>query len=537
MRLSLFGQGNQVNMSNVPSEGTALEQSLKNGAEQISSKLPGETVTGTVVGKNGYDLLISIGKDQMLQARLDNNMQIDIGKAFTFSVKSSLGNKVTLSPLFTNLTNDPNISKALQMAGIPETDVTASMVKTMMQEGMPIDKNSLHQMIRSINLNPSASVDTLVQMTRLQIPITEENIYQFEAYKNYEHQLSEGINTIADSLPETTHQLNATGNTAEAINLYKELFSLFSEEQISTSEHNTINSVSVNPENTLLNTLQEPFSLNGESLVSPLGLNSEETLTLSENLKQAGFTELGEAVFSNQINKTDLILAFKKILAGESLPVELNEKMGRLLESDEINKFVKQEMKNQWMLSPEEVAEENKVEELYQKLNSHLTKLSQTAEQNASQSPFTKAVNTMSGNIDFMNHLNQLFTYVQIPLKMQGQEASGELYVYTNKKNLAKEDGAVSALLHLDMEHLGSVNVHVSMKEQNVSTKFYLQDDSTLDLIADHIDILNERLNKRGYRMSASFSHQDENLNVMEEMIKQDKNISILSGYSFDARA
>ena len=87
------------------------------------------------------------------------------------------------------------------------------------------------------------------------------------------------------------------------------------------------------------------------------------------------------------------------------------------------------------------------------------------------------------------------------------------------------------------MEHLGSVNVHVSMKEQNVSTKFYLQDDSTLDLIADHIDILNERLNKRGYRMSASFSHQDENLNVMEEMIKQDKNISILSGYSFDARA
>ena len=131
------------------------------------------------------------------------------------------------------------------------------------------------------------------------------------------------------------------------------------------------------------------------------------------------------------------------------------------------------------------------------------------------------------------------FTYVQIPLKMQGKNANGDLFVYTNKKSLAKKDGSVSALLHLDMEYLGSVDVHVSLRNQKVSTKFYLQDDSALDLVSQNIDLLNERLARRGYSMNAEFIRRDEseNTNVMNEILKQGKNVSVLSGRSFDARA
>lgn len=539
MRLSLFGQGNQVHTTNVPSDSAVLEQNIKNGTEQVAGKLPGETVTGTVVDKNGNDILIAIGKNQILQARLDGSMQIDIGRQFTFAVKSAAGNRITLSPLFTNLSNDPNVSKALEMAGIPETDSSVTMVKSMMQEGMPIDKNSLQQMMRNININPTANIDTLVQMTRLQISITEENIFQFEAYKNYEHQLSEGIMTIADSLPETMKQLHASGNMADGIHLYKEIFLLLGEAQTAGEHAKAIPGEAVPYDSSLplMQVAKETDPIQRNDAGAQLGLSREETVALSENLKQAGFAELGDAVLSNLVNKNDFLSELSKLLSGESFPAEFKEQLGKLLESDELNKLIKQEMKNQWMLSPEEVAEDNKVDDLYQKLNNHLNRLSQAAEQNAIQSPFAKAVNTMSGNIDFMNQLNQMFTYIQIPLKMQGQEASGELYVYTNKKNLAKEDGEVSALLHLDMEHLGSVNVHVSMKDKNVSTKFYLQEDSSLDLIANHIDMLNERLNKRGYQMNASFIHQDDEQTVMDEMLKQDKNISVLSGYSFDARA
>ena len=81
------------------------------------------------------------------------------------------------------------------------------------------------------------------------------------------------------------------------------------------------------------------------------------------------------------------------------------------------------------------------------------------------------------------------------------------------------------------------MDVHVALTDQKVATKFYLKDDSALDLISDHIDMLNERLNKRGYSMSAQFLNKPEDTNVMDEILEQNKNISVLSGYSFDARA
>ena len=149
-----------------------------------------------------------------------------------------------------------------------------------------------------------------------------------------------------------------------------------------------------------------------------------------------------------------------------------------------------------------------------------------------------KTVTNLNQNMDFMNAVNQNFSYIQIPLKMYNKETSGELFVYTNKKSLAKKDGNVSALLHLDMEYLGSVDVHVTLSQgQKVATKFYLQDDAALDLIAEHIDLLNDRLNKRGYSMNAEFINQDTQTNVLGEILDQSKNISVLSGTSFDVRA
>lgn len=42
-------------------------------------------------------------------------------------------------------------------------------------------------------------------------------------------------------------------------------------------------------------------------------------------------------------------------------------------------------------------------------------------------------------NVEFMNQVNQMYTYAQIPLKMSGQHASGELFVYTNKRHWRRE--------------------------------------------------------------------------------------------------
>ena len=141
-----------------------------------------------------------------------------------------------------------------------------------------------------------------------------------------------------------------------------------------------------------------------------------------------------------------------------------------------------------------------------------------------------------------MNQMNHLYTYVQLPLKMLGNNAHGDLYVYTNKKNLAARDGQVSALLHLDMEHLGPLDVYVTLKDKQVSTNFTVMDDNVLDLIENNIEILNKRLEGRGYSLKAQMhvkedSPEEEESGIMQTLLHQQKNISVLSRTSFDMRA
>ena len=177
------------------------------------------------------------------------------------------------------------------------------------------------------------------------------------------------------------------------------------------------------------------------------------------------------------------------------------------------------------------------MEKLYQRLNEQTRQLAQALAGTKSDSSLYKSVQNIRENVDFMNQLNQMYAYVQLPLKFRGENAHGDLYVYTNKKNLARKDGNVSAFLHLDMEHLGMVDVYVAMEQGKINTNFYLADEKSLDLLEQNIDSLTQRLTEKGYRADAKLMLKEEAGNVMEEMIKSDKNISVISEVSFDVRA
>lgn len=545
MRLSSYiGQINQNIVEMPGNDGASLEQGLRNGMEAIYGKQSGESISGEVLSRSGNEILISLGQNQLLQAKLEGSMTAQPGQLMTFQIRNNAGGKVVLTPLFENLSQDPNISKALSQAGIPENNITAQMVKAMMQEGLPIDRQSLYQMNRLINSNPQADIQTLVQMQRLSLPVTPENIFQFEAYKNYQHQLSSSLMEIADAFTQTFQEITGNGNMAEGLEFYKNVVSTFlegtpgvdAETLLQTEDGKVMAKSAEGAAEQNVETAGEKAAPAASPNISEF-LTGEETTKLAETMKQAG---AGEKFVNNMlVGKTtsqEFLNEVVHLLSEEG--AEDKSALFAMLDGKEFKSIMKNEMSRQWLLLPEEVAEEHSVDKLYERLNSQMKQLNQTLAQTVKgDTPLARTVANVSNNIDFMNQMNQAFTYVQLPLKMQGKEAHGELFVYTNKKNLAKKDGTVSALLHLDMEHLGSVDVHVALTDQKVATKFYLKDDSALDLISDHIDMLNERLNKRGYSMNAQFFNKPEDTNIMDEILEQNKNISVLSGYSFDARA
>ena len=536
---SLIGQINQTYTETGMTEGNAaLEQSLRNGMETIMSKGQGQTVAGEVLKLLGEEVLLSIGKNQVLKAQVDGGMMPQPGQLLTFQIKNNSGNKILLSPLFENTSSDPNVLKALREAGLPQNGNMAGMVRAMMQEGLPIDRQSLYQMNRLMGANPQTPVETLSRMQKLQIPVTAENIQQFEHYQNLEHQLLSSITDLTEGFGQSIGQMLGTQDPEKGISFFENILKIFSgqenaggEEISGFTDGDDQTVVQQNGEKSENQTVQE----NGKELRETL--SEGELQNLSRSYRQAGApASLVKEILTGNITGKQLLEQTQGLLTQEQLPEK--EKLLSVMEGREFKQILKGELKGRFLLEPEEVGQEHSVERLYERMNTQLRQLSRAlSEAGAEGTPLAKTVSNLSGNLEFMHQLNQMFTYIQLPLKMQNQNANGELFVYTNKKSLAKKDGAVSALLHLDMENLGSVDVHVTLREEKVSTKFYLKDDAALDLVEAHIDMLNERLQKRGYLFQAEFLQSPDEKNVVTEILSKDSGVKVLSGRSFDARA
>ena len=580
---------------------------------QLRELTPGQAIRGEIVGKNGEEIQIRIAKDVILNARMEQDIQASTGQSVTFEIRSNASGALLLRPLFQNMSQENNALKALAQAGIENDAKSVQMVSTMMQEGMSIGKEALQGMYREMIGVSESDVPNAVQMNRLQIPVTPENLQQFAAYKNYEHQLLNSFSQVADEIPQAVSQLFAEGEGAEGCVLIGRLLDTFAdqsgenvvsgetatggnaviggeiaaggenapgteavpgniegtEESLSEAGQSRVNGLaeteagilqngSADGKDTVLSemtakaeALQENLSeglLTGKTESALTGtkagesnvvlFSQEEGEGLAALVKEAGGSpEVVNLLLNGQIGKEDFYQLVRSLAEGANTP-EQQLAVKELFVSEKFQTILKERIGNQWTLQAPEQLEKKEVSKLYERLNEQTRQLTQAlSDAVKTDSPLFKSVQNIRENVDFMNQLNQVYTYVQLPLKMSGNSAHGDLYVYTNKKNLAKKDGNVSAFLHLDMEHLGRVDVYVAMEQSRISTNFYLEDEDSLALLEKNMDLLTKRLTDKGYKAEAKLMLRDQPGNVMEEIVATDKNISIISEQSFDVRA
>lgn len=552
MRLSsLFTQGNQQIQENSRDMSfSTLEKGLRNGMKEMEGKMPGQSVTGEVIEADGQDILLAIGKNQLLRARLSLAMDVEAGQQLTFGIKSIGGMKVVLSPLFENMTSGSGAEKALELAGLPRNEETMKMVEAMMKEGMKLDPDSLSSMYRTVNAHMDADITTLVQLNRMGLPVTEENITQLQSYKNYEGQVTEGVKILMGEVAEQLSSLAASDNPEDVFTFLKVVLGEPSgTENVQTEENMAGDDNAIQTFKNAVMTEAPEENAGKEKLPFMPGMAEQAGekglgMALSDVLQKAGFSEeTVNACLKGELPAKELLTELGRLVKDGRLSTEQKNGILELLKDNEFLENLKKGLTEKFLLTPDEVGEEGQVEKLYERLDSQLSRMNQALQGMAKENPaLSQSIQNLSSNVEFMNQLNQMFTYVQLPLKLSGQEAAGELYVYTNKKNLAKKDGQVSALLHLDLEHLGEIDIHVSLRDSHVSTKFCLSDEKALDLVAANIDTLNQRLMKRGYSVDASFEQKDKAQHPIDEMLDRDKKVSskekvLISSSSFDARA
>ena len=572
----LVGQYNQASASGA--ETLTGTKGVENLVSSLRSLTNGNIFEGTVSSMKNGRVTLALSSGQQISARIEGKVQLSLGQSMFFQVKSNDGSQIAIRPFSVEGTGaNYTLLQALSAAGVPAESDYLSMVNRMMEEQMPIDRNSIQQMVRMVNAHPEIDVQTLVQLNKLGITIDKQNAAQFENYLDDKQAITNEFDQLIEELPQaleseslSPQQMRSFGSEfllaltdgLEDVPLQnnglvsQEMPAEFVAENTiekSIAEGNTIEKSGLLENGELLQTTEDGKAVSQETATDQPVQQSESysatphTLGALMDGKQLQNlnTMLGELLGTDATGYTkdsgvaevlkDIQQVFK-----DSLPIE-REQIGKLFSSKEFVHMVKDTMQQQWTLQPQELEADgtDKVTKLYDRMNAQLEKITEALKSIGQENTgFAQTAADIQGNVEFMNQINQAYTYVQIPLQMSGQNASAELFVYTNKKALAEGDRELTAFLHLDLDHLGATDVSVKMKNKQVSTNFYLDDDASYQLISLNVDRLEKRLQEKGYQCNVSVINEAKHVNFVENFLKNDQpSAGQLHRYSFDMRA
>ena len=587
----------QYRQTKTPEQGKQGKITGTKGVENLASSLrsltKGNIFEGTVSSMKNGRVTLALSSGQQISARMEGKVSINVGESMFFQVKSNDGVQIAIRPFVMDGTSgNYTLMQALTAAGLPTEPDYLSMVNRMMQEQMPIDKGSLNQMARIVNANPDIDVQTIVQLNKLGILVTKENAAQFENYLTDQQAITAELDSFMEELPRAlaaeelpVEQMRGMGK--EVLSILTENLPDIPQEAVLQELFTQQPGESAVFENTAENILSDaqqalqPAEQVAATAETSGAAETAEAVQTAETAQAAesGLTE-NAAVETDQIRNLqgpqiphtlgalfdDVQLKELNQMIGKLLGIEetaygrdsgaaevlkdLQQVLGdhffmereplhRLFSSKQFAALLKDSMEQQWMVSPKELSEKPEIRQLYERLDNQMQRLMHamrvTGHENSS---FAQAAADIRGNVEFMNQINQIYTYVQIPLKMSGQNASGELYVYTNKKNLAEKDGELSAFLHLDMKSLGPTDVSVRLLGHNLETNLYLESDEAYAIIQKNIPVLEAKLAKKGYNCKTTVINEEKHVNFVEDFLKKDQpSAGKLHRYSFDMRA
>ena len=487
----------------------------------------------------------------MVDAMMKEQMPID---------KQSLLNMARIA----NMNPGVNITTVVSMTklGIPVSPEMAAQFENYMTDEHAILQemdqamNELADLAGSSDLTP----DQAVQMNHKILSILLPEQTATGAPVNTEGQIETGGQTTAEGQIVTGGQITAEGQTTSEGQILTD-GRLGAEEQTVNGEQTTTagqaiqegtggqalgDVLSEQQFSSLGRLLQnipslvESTKLFPEAMEQDIFIDTLEDESVAQNLmtEDAAWKAAdGKTALDKNLTVSDFLRTVSQLLSENNGMA--SQSIQKLFGSDAYKSLLRNVMEQQWLIQPEALKQEKKISQLYEKLEQQMRQVEDALkEAGVTKTRFPETAAEVRGNIEFMNQLNQAYTYVQVPLKMSGQNANGELYVYTNKKNLRDPDAELSAFLHLDLEHLGSTDVSVKMQHRNVKTNFYMADDASYDLVEKYLPILEQKLKDKGYQCTITMTKEEKKVSFGDDFLRKDMpQTGTLHRYSFDVRA
>lgn len=540
MNINLSNSFNELSQStNVNNSEQMIKEAIsvvKNqnitGESILKEMQAGDVFRGEIVNINNYDVTILLGKSgEYVNAVMQQAMNFNIGDKLLFQLKDKSDNQIVIRPVANNEVSPELVNKSLSMAGLSLTDKNVAIVKELIGQGQPIDKNSIMNIIRLTSKYSAEPIDKLINMNKNGIEINSENLKQYDLYSTSNHQLSEGVKNLSENIVKFVSDMSvfeeAKGMSFnDNLNNITDLFNKLSQ------------AVEENPDNEIPDN-EIPDKSEPKLLVKP-ELTVKDSLVKNENI-------------NNIIKNVDTMLENAKTFSDISNIVNYlknsgmeNSKISEFLKSGKLAGKIKGVFEKEVFIDTQNMESNGEsIKEEITKLYNKINKIADAINESnvAKNTDLSNSAKDIKGNLSFLNELNYNCAFVQLPIKLSSGEANGDLYVFNRKKNNRNLNDRLTAFLHLDLENLGATEVYITMDECQavkpvVTTKFTLADEKAMELVEKHLDELKERLEALGYKVSIQTEgiKKEEVFNALLPVTSNNENSVSIKRYTLDLR-
>lgn len=527
------------------------------GGINLRDLAAGDVFRGEIININNQNVEILLDGNEHINATMQQALGLNIGEKLLFQVKDNSDTQLVIRPIANNEVSSELVNKSLLTAGLTINDKNIAIVKELIANGQPIDKQSIINMIKLSSVYANESIDKLIDMTKNGIEINRENLDMYDAYTTSSHYISENIMEIRDGILEVFEKLlesdvNFSDFTENNVNIEDTTGNTtsnditsgnFNENSINPENlmGNTISSDSFTKINTILEDLSNIFDADNDNKQISESINVDKNNIYNKESIQEASKESTKG-FLKMVESSDTFKELSEVLKniGENMP---KEAFNNIIKSPVFKEKITKLLMDRLYLNPAKLSEDkkivkNEVDKIYDKLNK-LTEMIKNMPENVKSENLSLAGDKLSKNMNFMNELNNIEAYVQVPVKFSEGNKNGDLYVYNRRRNKKINDDTLTAFLHLQLDYLGATDINISLKKNSVTAKFTLDDETSRNLVEDNLGELAERLEKIGYNVTISTElseKKSQEFNAILPITSNNENAVSIKRYIFDIR-
>lgn len=527
------------------------------GGINLRDLAAGDVFRGEIININNQNVEILLDGNEHINATMQQALGLNIGEKLLFQVKDNSDTQLVIRPIANNEVSSELVNKSLLTAGLTINDKNIAIVKELIANGQPIDKQSIINMIKLSSVYANESIDKLIDMTKNGIEINRENLDMYDAYTASSHYISENIMEIRDGILEVFEKLlesdvNFSDFTENNVNIEDTTGNTtanditsgnFNENSINPENlmGNTISSDSFTKINTILEDLSNIFDADNDNKQISESINVDKNnIYNKESIQEASKESTKD--FLKMVDSSDTFKELSEVLKniGKNMP---KEAFNNIIKSPVFKEKITKLLMDRLYLNPAKLSEDkkivkNEVDKIYDKLNK-LTEMIKNMPENVKSENLSLAGDKLSKNMNFMNELNNIEAYVQVPVKFSEGNKNGDLYVYNRRRNKKINDDTLTAFLHLQLDYLGATDINISLKKNSVTAKFTLDDETSRNLVEDNLGELAERLEKIGYNVTISTElseKKSQEFNAILPITSNNENAVSIKRYIFDIR-